>query len=496
MFFVAARIVSADEDVDVREQRLRARWPTPSWAALRDGSFTRGIDAYVADRFPGRDGFLDWAQAMRGALGIAADGEVFWSLEVDDFGLSEEPSSSAFAGVDDAGIANVPRTPPVAGVLDNAKPWDPAGSAADAGIVDGEDREDVDVDAGTVSLLEIDAGPAQESWSASASAPSMTRKRSYRSGVEVSGERGLMYLVGDDDTARAFAAAVNAWARALPQDVRLDVLVTPTATHYYLPEDKTERSLPQRENLMVLRSTLVASVNFVDVEAALAAHVDEEIFYRTDHHWTGLGAFYAYEAWARQAGLVPVDKDTLERRRRPPSLGSLYRTTQSQVLARHPDATEYWVPTTPHQALRWRSLDEPPAPMSLLAERERSYAVFLGGDDPLVVVNTQQHTARRVILVKNSYGNAFAPWLLPHFDVVVIVDYRYFGGSALDLVQKYDATDVIVLNATVTANSKAHARRLQEVLTGRGTAWTFQRLPASAPSSAAPTSPPVSSSPE
>ncbi|MBM4279403.1 MAG: hypothetical protein FJ137_01125 [Deltaproteobacteria bacterium] len=442
MLFVAARVVDLDEDargddVDVRENRARAVWPAWSWDAVRGGRFTRAIDDWVADHFPGRDALLDVAAVAKGARGFGVADERYPAQALGDFGLSD---AAPRAHTVDAGV--------IKGGADDAGPALPV------------------VDAGVTGAV-VDAG-----------AP--TTQRTYAGGVGVVDTRALLYFGGDDDTARAFADAVNAWAAALPTTVTLDLLVTPTATHYYLPDDQRDRSLPERENLAALRRALSPRVRFVDVEAALSPHVDEQIFFRTDHHWTGLGAFYAYAAWATQAGLVPVTRESLERRARPPTLGSLYRATQSQALARHPEPTEYWLPSAAYRAQRWRSLTEPPDVARFLFERERGYAVFLGGDDPLLVATTEHRTGRRALLVKNSYGNALAPWLLHHFDVVVVVDYRYFAGSARALVDKHRITDVLVVNATVTANSRPHARRLKEVLHGRGAAWEPAR-PGSAP---------------
>jgi hypothetical protein len=178
--------------------------------------------------------------------------------------------------------------------------------------------------------------------------------------------------------------------------------------------------------------------------------------------------------------LSPVALEGLEKRTRPPSLGSLYRATQSSVLGRHPEPADYWLPDVEYRAQRWRSLDAAPTPVKFLFERERGYTVFLGGDDPLLVAEVDNHTDRRALLVKNSYGNAIAPFLLHHFDEVVVVDYRYYGKSVLDLVKQHRITDVVIVNATVTANSRPHARRLKEALGGRGTAWEPVRGDASA----------------
>jgi hypothetical protein len=460
-WFALAAALGAGEDVSADENRALARWPAFSSAELASGRYTRDLDLWVADHFPARRALLAVAARLKDARGFATDDEVFDGAALGAFGLDGaiDGADGVEGAANDAGIvtddAVVNAGPVDAGAAD-------AGAAdagpADAGAADAGPADADDVDAGADDV--VDAGPAQ--------------KKRYTSGITVTGDRGLMYLVGDDDTARAFGASVNAWRQALPASVALTLLVTPTSTHYYLPDDQQDRSLPQRHNLDVLRASLAPGIGWVDVDAALRPHVDEDIFFRTDHHWTARGAFYAYAAWAEAQGFKPVALDSLEKKSHPSVLGSLHRVTQAKALREHPEAVDYWLPSVEYLAQRWRSLDEAPRAARFIVEREKNYATFLGGDDPLLVATTQAATnepERHLLLVKNSYGNALAPFLLHHFSQVVVVDYRYYAGSVLGLVKKYAITDVLLQNATVTMNSRPHARRLREVLSGKGAAW-------------------------
>jgi len=92
------------------------------------------------------------------------------------------------------------------------------------------------------------------------------------------------------------------------------------------------------------------------------------------------------------------------------------------------------------------------------------YGVFLGGDFPLVVGQTSVKNGRHVILIKNSYGNAFAPFLLPHFETVVVLDYRYFSGRLSTLINDLGLTDIVFLNANSHISSGLHRRRLKRLL--------------------------------
>ena len=76
----------------------------------------------------------------------------------------------------------------------------------------------------------------------------------------------------------------------------------------------------------------------------MAAHTDEYLYFRSDHHWTTLGAYYAYRTFAKVAGFTPVDKNTLQTGKLSPFLGLFYKDTKSTALSNDPDYVEYFIP--------------------------------------------------------------------------------------------------------------------------------------------------------
>jgi hypothetical protein len=92
-----------------------------------------------------------------------------------------------------------------------------------------------------------------------------------------------------------------------------------------------------------------------------------------------------------------------------------------------------------------------------------------------MVARTKAGTGKRALVVKNSFGNAFTPFLLPHYDVLVAVDYRYTVRSVEELVQQYRISDIIVVMDTVTANDWLHLKRVKEIIKGHEEAWTIGR---------------------
>jgi len=165
----------------------------------------------------------------------------------------------------------------------------------------------------------------------------------------------------------------------------------------------------------------------------------------------------------RAAQLEPLPRSAFEWKTAAASApGSLFRMTQDSQLARVADPTSYPVPPVEYQSVSYSgALYEVPHQRRFLDENAQGYLVYLGGDAALLAAKTNVRNGRRVLLVKNSFGNALAPLLLPHFEQVIVADYRMYFRTVAALVKRFKITDLIVQNATLTANDPYHRGRLK-----------------------------------
>lgn len=295
-------------------------------------------------------------------------------------------------------------------------------------------------------------------------------------GVLLHEGQALFMFQGTDRGAQGYANAVNTWVELVAKKrpgMTTTVVVTPTSSHFYLPPAARARTTSEKKNLDALRDALLPEVRFADVIVEMQGHEDQPLFYKSDHHWTGLGAYYAYRAWAKAAGVIPLELSAFDKRSVPGVAGSFWSLTQAPEL-RHADKESfYYVPTTvTFDGTQYTGPQQKtPVPQPFFAEKSRGYIVFLGGDIPLLASNTNAGTGKTALVIKNSYGNAFAPYLLPHFDRVVVLDYRYVSRNIQDIVSSFGVTDLVFVNATITANSGAHQERMRQVARGSSTAW-------------------------
>jgi hypothetical protein len=295
-------------------------------------------------------------------------------------------------------------------------------------------------------------------------------------GVLLHEGQALFMFQGTDRGAQGYANAVNTWVELVANKrpgMTSTVVVTPTSSHFYLPPAARARTTSEPKNLAAMRAALLPEVRFADVVSEMQGHQDEALFFKSDHHWTGLGAYYAYRAWAHASGVTPLELSAFSKRSVPGIAGSFWSLTQAPELRHADKESYYYVPTTvTFDGTQYTGpQQQSPVAQPFFAEKSRGYIVFLGGDIPLLVSNTSAGTGRTVLVVKNSYGNAFAPYLLPHFDRVVVLDYRYVSRNIQEIVDTFGVTDLVFVNATITANSGAHQERMRQVARGSSTAW-------------------------
>ncbi|MCI8812690.1 MAG: hypothetical protein HFG12_05590 [Oscillibacter sp.] len=201
----------------------------------------------------------------------------------------------------------------------------------------------------------------------------------------------------------------------------------------------------------ISRAAELEGVEPVDVLGALRARAEEDIFYRTDHHWTTLGAYYGYavlmEALGR--GEEVLEPEAAKERDLLVSngfQGTLY--SQSGIHWLEPDSIEFWVEDRGLSVISWR--DGAPEETGLydsdyLGEKDK-YSAFLGGSQPLCVIRNEAGTGR-LMLVRDSYADSLAPFLARHFEEVHLLDLRYYRGSPAAYAQEHGVDGIVVLQS-------------------------------------------------
>ena len=405
------------------EKRDLCQWPEFSVEKLRSGAYIDSVDLYIADNFPFRDNFVSFSFELEQLRGIQSKEIAFYNQSVNM----------------DAGIENMGDS------LSNTELSDSNNIATN-----NPDEDSL----GQNSLYHND-GFASEV------------ERLSR-GLLIYKGMAIQMFGGGRSTAIHMSRMANDVKKTLGPEIEVYVGVTPTHGEFYLPSEYIEEAVSEKKNIDTIYKYLNPDVKSFDVTKELFEHKDEYIFFNTDHHWTGKGAYYAYVAWCKSAGVKPLPLSAYDHRVIPGFLGTLYRMTRDKRLEESGDSVEYFRVPICFKAYRLYGNDYSKLKNTYLyvdmAKGGNAYGVFLGGDVPALCVVSKQQNNRRALIIKNSFGNPFSTYFVYHFERTYILDYRYFKGNLVDFVKKNGVTDVILFHNSFSANTPSHVDMTRQML--------------------------------
>ena len=189
-----------------------------------------------------------------------------------------------------------------------------------------------------------------------------------------------------------------------------------------------------------------AGVNTVDMLGALSAHAEDPIYFRTDHHWTSLGAYYGYTALMEAMGLSSEPLSHYHIKTVSDSfLGTVYSSSGFSWVS--PDSIETFV-DEPAGLTVIRDLGAAAASVDLydptFLEKKDKYSYFLGGNTPLIRIETGNADAPSLLIVRDSYADCLAPFLLEYFSEIQLLDLRYFHTSLAAYIEEQGFDSVLV----------------------------------------------------
>ena len=268
----------------------------------------------------------------------------------------------------------------------------------------------------------------------------------------------------DEAAVAGTVAAVNAFSAQHPE-LNMNLMLVPGAAA--ILTDALPKNAPVRDQLQDIRAIqeqLDGSITVLEAGSVLSAHAQEEIFYKTDHHWTSLGAYLVYAANAPALGLDPnqgFDVYTVSE----DFEGTLSSKSGSHAMRDHVEIYGLQDPDLKYYV----SYGEEGGKVCSIYDREAldakdKYTVFFGGNHDKVEIRTTANNGKSLLLFKDSYANCFVQFLLPGYERITIIDPRYYYGT-LDSILNAGVTDVLFL---YSADTLVRDTSLADVL-GAGT---------------------------
>lgn len=424
---VLSFIIPLRPKVSYLEKRELAKFPEFSVEALLSGSYFDDITLWYSDTFPGRESWIrvaNYTESFHGYSEISIEGTL--------------PATDAI--------------PPVLQIPDPTAPTQESGPAVHNDPGEGEADTEQAEDA--VEQTE-ETEPVEEGWGgvdAGDAAEILQSGTAIQIGDAVFLAQGFSQSNSDK-----YAKTVNDFAKKVAE---LDVVVVsappPTAVGVMIEEEYLPKlnSVSQVQLIGYMHGNITDDVVKIDLASPLIDHNDEYIYFRTDHHWTALGAYYAYEALCEDLELPSVDISTLEVWPQGDFTGSIFGDASRPYKLRW-DTVDAYIPKGDihHQIYNTNGYASDWPLLSDMNDRDTSekYIVF-GSDFPMThTVNESIPDAPNCLLIKDSYGNAFIPFMTQTFHEVYAIDYRkYYNTPICDLIEKY-GIDYVIFMPNITA---------------------------------------------
>lgn len=271
--------------------------------------------------------------------------------------------------------------------------------------------------------------------------------------------RALMAFKNKNKGEKKFAEMVNSYWQEFGPEVQVYCMIIPTAVEYYCPASAESCSQPEFPVLTELYAMIDSAVKVVDLYMVLGEHVDEDIYLRTDHHWAPLGAYYAARQFAMVAGVKVPELADFEPHAMKDYVGSMFGFSKDITVKNSPEDFVYYTPRGVQYATTYIKYDldedfqivgeEQPHEGPFFVEVSvtgSAYCTFMGSDARITQVRTDSDCPRRLLVMKDSFGNAIPGYLFGSFEEVHVIDFRYFTYNIKDYVEEHGITDILMAN--------------------------------------------------
>lgn len=318
------------------------------------------------------------------------------------------------------------------------------------GISSGDESEDSAEDEGSVPEI---------------SDPTPDNEGETVNGIFIYNDVAYELFYGNEDMAKYYAETISDIKTALGDGIKVYNVVVPTHVGVDLPAKFDDLCEPQDEYLNTIVTSYTSDVIGVNVYDKLMHHRNEYLYFNSDHHWTALAAYYAYEEFAKAAGIEPIKLSELKENKIEGYSGSLAYDTGLETLKE--DYVTYYTSDDDIDCTKYDEDGENPEDYMLIhdyASGVNSYGVFLGGDTPLLVTKNVNGNGKKIAVVKESYGNAFSPFIAYTYSEAHFIDFRYVNFDLKSYLEENGIDEVVFINNSMASATDARCEELSNLV--------------------------------
>lgn len=444
---ILSLIIPLRPTVSVNEKRTLTEFPEFSVKSFFSGEYFKGVDTWFADTFPFRDQLIacnDKVVSLYGIRDTVIHGDVVKGDEIPDVDVDIDDINKTIAGE--------------TGPEENETGYGSSTGSETAAETEGST-----------------AAPETNQQTPEADIKDFSGESAASAGEQI----GSVFIYGDSaydyygfsqKYSEVYVNIANDLAEKLQGKAVLYDVVVPTSIDITLDDNVRKKlsSSSQKDAILYMYSKMSSKVNKTYVYDILREHRDEYLYFRTDHHWTALGAYYTYTTLAKQMGLVPNKLESFEKMEFSNFKGSFCTVTGSTALNNNPDTLIAYKPMATNR-IKYTDRKGKAVDYNVITDVTNwqpvnRYSAFIGGDNPYTEINNPLlNDGSACLVVKESYGNAFVPFLVDHFENVYVIDYRYYKGTVSELVEQKGIQTVIMINNVAATSTDLRVNEMEKV---------------------------------
>jgi hypothetical protein len=311
----------------------------------------------------------------------------------------------------------------------------------------------------------IDQFPFRDSWMAANSVIKSSILKKDINGVYLGDDGHLLEVFDQIDTNlyNRQIQAINRFSQYWENsDINFYLAMVPNSV--CVLEDKLPAFAPVRDQEEYINS-LYSSVSDtlltkITLSQELKAHSDEYIYYRTDHHWTSLGAYYGYTAISSKMGLTPSALDDYTITTVSEDFkGTFFSKGNFPVEA---DTIQRFDKSTPVTLTAWGDdgVKTDSIYFDSALEIKDKYTYFLGGNPAHYTVETSADSGKTLVMIKDSYSHSLLPFFLEHYSEIHLIDLRYTNKNVSQIIDEISPDDVLLVFNVMTFSTDTNITKL------------------------------------
>lgn len=434
-FFVISTvcfIIPLRPSVSESEKRELASFPEFSLESLASGEYFSGISTWFSDTMPFRDTLMNLNTRLQHFLG----------------------TDGAIQGFNEGVQGDIIPTPAVPDADETVAYQESTTSA--------EETESQD---STEAATEEVTYPADKNEA---------QNVEQLGSIVICDNAGFEYYHFVQSTADNYVKALNTAAARFSGSSNIFASIAPNSTDITLNEKVREKiSVSNQKNAIdYMLGSASASIKKFNCYDNIKQHRDEYVYFRTDHHWTALAAYYAYEVFCSAKGISPLPLSAYEVWSFDGFLGTFYNDSgKNPALGATPDRVDTYKPPCDY-SMTITDKNGSTSSMPLLYDESNApasykYGTFICGDNPLTTItNASNPNGETCLVIKESFGNAFVPFLVYHYKTVYVIDYRHYAGSLAGFLSTNPVNDIIFMNNISMTRNAALVQDFTDFIAG------------------------------